>query len=82
MKISVGRLRALLLEAKVEKISASKGYMKKERVRERLQGVIAGMVASGEIKDDAELQDAFAAASMALSALKMIPLQVWQKMPT
>jgi len=61
------------------KVSASPEYMKKERLRASLQQVIAGMVASGEIKDESDLEGAFAAADMSLKALKMIPLEVWQK---
>lgn len=78
MKITVGRLRELFKEAKVK---ASVEYMKKERVREALQSVIAGMVASGDVNNDQDLVELFKAASMSLDALKMIPLDVWKKLP-
>lgn len=78
MRITLGQLREAVRGG--AKNAASASYMKKERVRERLQAMVAEMVAAGEIKDETELQDAFGAASMALSALKMVPLQVWQKM--
>lgn len=79
MKISVGRLRKLLEEAK---IGASPEYMKKERVREAFQQVIASMVAAGDVQDDNDLQELFNAADLSLKALKMIPFDVWKKLPT
>jgi hypothetical protein len=83
MKIAVGRLRELFRQGMEEaKVGASAEYMKKERVREAFQQVIAGMVAVGEVNDEKELQDLFKAASISLTALKMIPFDVWKKLPT
>ena len=83
MKIAVGRLRELFRQGIEEaKIGASAEYMKKERVRAGFQQVIAEIVAAGDVNDEKELQDLFAAATISLTALKMIPLDVWKKLPT
>lgn len=76
MRTTVGRLRAII-EAKV---GASPEYMKKERVREALQGMISGMVASGQVTDQAALDETIAALDMSIKALKMVPFEVWQRM--
>ena len=60
-----------------EAIGASKEYMKKEAVRQQLQDLIASKVTSGEIQDQKQLEDWFQAASMALMALKMVPLEAY-----
>lgn len=76
MRTTVGRIRAII-EAKV---GASPEYMKKERLREALQGLITGMVASGQLPDQRSLDEAFVALDMSVKALKMVPFEVWQKM--
>ncbi len=76
MRTTVGHLRAIIEETK---ISASPEYMAKERVREALQGMISGMVASGQVADQAALDEAFAAFDMSVKALKMVPFEVWQR---
>jgi len=76
MRTTVGRIRAII-EAKV---GASDEYMKKERVREALQGMVTGMVASGQLPDQRSLDEAFAALDMSVKALKMVPFEVWQRM--
>lgn len=76
MRTTIGRLRAII-EAKV---SASPEYMKKERVREALQGLIVGMVAGGQLPDQRSLDEAFVALDMSVKALKMVPFEVWQRM--
>lgn len=77
MRIKLGRLRQLFAEAMKEaKIAAHPEYMKKEAVREREQKRIQGMVASGEIKSQEDLDGIW----LAMTALKMIPFEVWSKM--
>lgn len=60
-----------------EAISASKEYMKKEAVRQQLQDLVASKVAAGEIQDQRQLEEWFQAASMALMALKMVPIEAY-----
>ena len=81
MKITVGQLRELFRQglATEAKVGAHPDYMKKERVREKLQQIVAELVASGEVKDEKDLEETFGAADMSLKALKMIPLDVWKK---
>lgn len=78
MKITVGRLRKICKEAKV---GASASYMRKERIREALQAAIAGILASGDVQTEDDLVELFKAVDMSLKALKMIPLDVWKKLP-
>lgn len=69
-------LRKLIYEI----VRASPQYMKKERVRETIQGVITSMVQAGEIKSGADLENFFSSADMSLKALKMVPFEVYAKM--
>lgn len=78
MKMSVGDLRRVVQEA--GKIGASADYMKKERVREKLQQLIADHVASGEIADQESLQQFLKDVEVSMTALKMIPFEVWGKL--
>lgn len=78
MKITVGELRRVVQEA--GKVGASPDYMKKERVREKLQQLIADHVASGEITDQASLQQFLKDVEISMTALKMIPFEVWGKL--
>jgi len=77
MRITIGRLRELFRETK---IGASADYMKKERVRAIMQQAVAGMVSSGEISSQEELDSAFSALDMSVKALRMIPFEVWGKL--
>ena len=77
MRISVGQLRSVVQETKA---AASAAYMKKERVREDLQALVAGMVRDGRITDQAGVDEAFQALDMSVKALKMVPFEVWQRL--
>jgi hypothetical protein len=76
MKLTIRELRKIVAEAKIK---ASDSYMKKERVREELQALIASKIASGDLLDQASLDAFMADADMSLKALKMIPFEVWGK---
>jgi hypothetical protein len=78
MKLTLGQLRRTIREA--GKIAASPEYMKKERVREKLQQLIADNVASGEITDQAGLEQFIKDIDISMTALKMIPFEVWGKL--
>lgn len=78
MKLKVGQLRQIVREA--GKIGASADYMKKERVREQLQALIAEHVAAGEITDQATLDQFIKDIGTSMTALKMIPFEVWGKL--
>ena len=87
MKITVGELRELVSEVNTRRIGASANYMKKERVREKLQQMIIDMVKSGAIADQHELDTFFnefdssnSTAVMAKDALKLVPFDVFMKM--
>lgn len=64
------KLRRLVLD---EAIRASKDYMKKEQIRQRIQDLATAMVAAGEIKSDAELADFWKTVEMSVGALRMVP---------
>lgn len=78
MKLTVRELRHAIREA--GKIGASPEYMKKERIREQLQKIIADNVASGDIADQAALDQFIKDIGTSMTALKMIPFDVWSKM--
>ena len=78
MKLTVRQLRQTIREA--GKIAASADYMKKERVREKLQQLVADHVASGEISDQTSLEQFIKDVDISMTALKMIPFEVWQKL--
>jgi len=81
MKTTVGRLRSLFSEAFREaRVSASEEFLKKEDVRQALQDIVVAAVSSGEVSNDAQLSNMFNDVDAALKALKMIPIEVWQKM--
>lgn len=62
------------------KIAASPSYMKKEKVREDLQKLIAARVMSGEITDQEALDQFINDIATSVTALKMIPFDVWKKL--
>jgi len=70
-------LRKVVREAK---IGASPDYMKKERVREELQKLISDHVASGDIVDQPSLEQFIKDVDISMTALKMIPFEVWGKL--
>lgn len=78
VKISVGELKKLVAEA--NKIAPSASYMKKEALRELIQGAVISSVAAGDIKDEKDLKSFFADIDTAATALKSIPLEVWSKL--
>lgn len=76
MKLS--ELRAFIRKSLEEaKVSAGSDYMKKEVVRQRIQEMVSSMVNSGDITTDAELAELFSTMSMAINALKMVPLAAY-----
>lgn len=73
-------LKSFIKEAIKGKVAASPSYMKKEAVREKLQGIIADAVANGEIADQASLEQFLVDINTSMTALKMIPFEVWTKL--
>lgn len=71
----VDKLRRIVLE---ETIKASREYMTKEKIRSDLQQLIASRVISGEIKDEVDLKELWKTIEMAISALKMIPVDAFR----
>ena len=77
MRLTLGRLRQLFAEAMEEaKIAAHPDYLKKEAVREREQKRIEELVKSGVIQSQEDLDTFWTA----MTALKMVPFDVWAKM--
>ena len=71
-------IRAFVVESlKSNKVSASESYMKKEAVREKLQTLVQEAVASGDVKNQKELEDWWDTVEMASKTLKMVPLMAW-----
>mgnify|MGYP000122547205 CR=1 FL=1 len=79
MRLTVKQLREEVQKAGGKKVAASDAYMKKEAIRQKLQDLIAGMVAAGEVRDQAGLEEAFQTLDMSLKALKMVPFNAWQQ---
>lgn len=63
-----------------EVISATKSYLKKEVVRQKIQDLIVAEIKSGKIKDQEQLSDFFDTVLMSINALKMIPFDVFVKL--
>jgi hypothetical protein len=70
-------LRDIIKDLIFEAISASSEYMKKEVVRQSIQDLIKQKVKSGEISNQQELDDWMQSASMAIMALKMVPVEAY-----
>lgn len=68
----ISKVRRVILD---EAIRASKEYMKKEQVRQRIQDLAASMVASGEIASEVELAEFWKTVEMSAAALKMVPFE-------
>jgi len=63
-----------------EAVGAGIDYARKEAVRRDLQDLLSEAVRSGAITSQEELDDWFKSASMALGALKMVPLAAFQQL--
>ena len=61
------------------KISASSDYMKKEVVRKEIQDYIKSKILSGEISDQEQFTAWCESASLAILALKMVPIEILKK---
>jgi hypothetical protein len=81
MKMTVGELRQAFQQALDEagKVSAHPDYMKKERVRETLQGMIVKAVREGDVSNQKDLDAFVATLVMATTALKSIPFEVYKR---
>lgn len=71
----IKKIRRMVLE---EAAKASKDYMKKEAVRQRIQDLASSMVAAGEITSEAELADFWKTVEMSAAALKMVPFDAFK----
>jgi hypothetical protein len=67
-------VRAFIEEGKV---AASPAYMKKERVRSELQGIIERLIADGDLTSQEELDEFFETLTMASRALKSVPVEAF-----
>lgn len=76
MRLTINKLRNVISEI----IQASASYLKKERVREQMQALIVEQVKSGTISSDEDLNEFFKSVDMSVSALKMVPFQVYVSM--
>lgn len=64
------------------KISASKGYMKKEELRQALQSLLEARVSSGDIASQEDLDNFWSTIDIASRALKSIPFDVFSRILT
>jgi hypothetical protein len=64
-----------------QKVMASPEYMRKEKVREEIQNSIKRLVNLGFIKNQRDLESFFDTIPMVVSALKMVPIEAWMKIP-
>ena len=64
----------------LEAISASPSYMKKESIRELVQKIVINKIRSGEVQTQPDLDDLFVTLEMSMSALKMVPVEVFTKL--
>lgn len=78
MKIRYGTFKKIVAEA--SQITASAGYMKKEKIRERLQQMIIDAVNAGDVTDKQSLDELVSSIGLATNTLKMIPIEVWQRL--
>lgn len=62
------------------RVGPSKRYLKKESVREKLQGLVKNSISSGEVTNQDELEEFFKTAQMALDALKMVTYEAFLKL--
>jgi len=74
MKIKLSELKQIIKE---ETASASSEYMKKENIREQLQGMVLELIKNGDITSDDDIKEFFDTIDMASNALKMIPFMVY-----
>ena len=63
-----------------KKVGASKSYMKKEELRQKLQELLQGEVATGSVTSQEELDEWWSTVEMATKALKMVPFVAWKSM--
>ena len=63
-----------------KKVGASKSYMKKEELRQKLQEFLQNEVAAGVVKNQEELDEWWSTVEMAAGALKMVPFMAWISM--
>jgi len=89
MKINAKQLRDIIQEVLMEvpvvkkvqpakKMGAGRNYMKKEMIREKIQDLLQDAVGSGNVMTQADLDDWFATADMALKALQSVPIDVYR----
>lgn len=77
MKATVKDVRKAVQEIIEGKVSASPEFMKKEHVREKVQGIVQELVKAGKVEDQEQLAELFGVLEMSVDALRMIPLDVW-----
>ena len=67
-----------IIEAAI--VKATPSYMKKEAIREKLQGMIMDAVRTKDVSTQKELDDLFQTFDMATNTLKSVPIEVYKKM--
>lgn len=64
------------------RVGASDDYLKKEDVRRSIQDMVTMMVKDGRISTQNDLEDVFKTMTMAISSLKMVPLDAFKRLET
>lgn len=62
-----------------ETVKISPAYAKKEDLKNKVQALVEDAVSSGEVKTPEELADWWNTVSMAVAALKGVPLEAWRR---
>lgn len=63
-----------------ETISAGSDYMVKEKVRESIQNLLVGVVASGRVKSQEELDEWWKTVEISIKSLRLIPFEIVKRM--
>lgn len=63
-----------------ETISAGSDYMVKEKVRESIQNLLIGVVASGRVNSQEELDEWWKTVEISIKSLRLIPFEIVKRM--
>lgn len=63
-----------------ETISAGSDYMVKEKVRESIQNLLVGVVVSGRVKSQEELDEWWKTVEISIKSLRLIPFEIVKRM--
>lgn len=74
----ISYIRNVISETKKAKISTE--YQKKENIRQLVQNIIQDEIDNKQVTSQKDLDDLHKDISLALTALRSVPYEVWEKM--